>query len=703
MSVGFHEVEAHVQHGGNAGWRLGAVDLVVDVDPRNFTDGDDPLTRLCTDTGLDLTHCPHVLTGSGGDHYYLTKPRDAATLDSLADYPGVEFKTYGRQVVVPGSIHPSGNLYEWDDFAPPPAQRPPAPQLLLDLIRRPALAGSSGGGELSPEQVDALLVQLPVESYQDHDTWLPIMMACHHGSAGEARAEFVAWSASDPLYHSDRAMVGRRWDSLHADRHTGITFKTLYKAVIDAGGTIPADSPEEDFGSDPLGDIEGIVTPAMARLADMNERHCVVFDGAVKIYTREYDAVLERFYYARYSRFDFETWYANDMITDGNTQATKSVWWIKHPQRRQYRGLVFDPNHETEGFLNLWQGFSVRGTKCRWDAFQTLIRETICASDETLYEYTMNWLAYLIQHPGEPAETALVMRGAKGTGKGTFATAIMAMIRAHAIQVSSAHHFVGRFNAHLRDCVFLFVDEAFWAGDHASEGTLKRLITEPTLMYEGKNQNAGQGKNCISVMIASNADWVVPAGLDGERRYVVADVDPARAGDVAFFQKVRTQLYEQDGLGGLFQFLLDRDISKWHPRQDVPQTRGLAEQKLEGLDDIEEWWLGRLQDGHLPGELDPWADGQGVAPSALLHEHYLAEINQLNRRNRRSSQTSFSMRLRKLIPGCHTVQRVATEKELIAVDVRGRAQYMVFPTLTICRGSFDTRLGVGMEWDDELF
>ncbi len=706
LSLAFKEIEKHVRNGGNAGWRLGASDLVIDVDPRNFAEGDDPLARLTRDTGLDLDSCSHVLTGSGGHHYYMTKPKDDAVLDSLPEYPGVEFKTLGRQVVVPGSVHPSGGTYEWDDFAPPPSKRPPAPQALLYAIQRPdPQTGIGGGGELTPEQVGELLAQINPRDYREHSAWLPIMMACHHGSAGEARAEFVSWSASDPEYLDDRSMVGRRWDSLHADRHTGITFKTLYRAVIDAGGSVPQDNPEKDFGSglDPMEDgTEGTITPAVARLAEMNERHCLVFDGAMRIYTKEYDPALGRFYHARYNERDFHIWYQNKKISDGDDKMAKSTWWMQHPQRREYRGITFEPGRDVEGFLNLWQGFSVKPSNGRWDAFEDLVRETICTRDAKLYKYVMDWLAHLVQRPGEPAEVALVLRGEKGTGKGTFGNAVYALVRAHALQVSSAQHFTGRFNAHLRDCVFLFVDEAFWAGDHSSEGTLKRLITEPTLVYEGKGRDAVVGKNCISVIIASNADWVVPAGLDAERRYAVADVSPNRVGDDAFWSKVRRQLYEEGGLGGLFKHLVGRDIQGWHPRQSVPQTTGLAEQKLEGLTDVQEWWLGRLIDGRLPGQRGAWEEGGGTSMHAL-HQHYLDEVGGLNRRSRRSSQISFGRQLRKLVPSVDVRQIMRTDEDgLVPVDVHDRVRFFVCANLETCRAAFERRLGAPLPSDDFL-
>jgi len=56
------------------------------------------------------------------------------------------------------------------------------------------------------------------------------------------------------------------------------------------------------------------------------------------------------------------------------------------------------------------------------------------------------------------------------------------------MQIVDATHFVDRFNAHLRDCIVLFADEAFFAGDKQNEGVLKVLITEPYLAIEGKFQ-----------------------------------------------------------------------------------------------------------------------------------------------------------------------------------------------------------------------
>lgn len=105
ITYDLNQLVKHIRNGGNVGVRLQKTDIVLDVDPRNFKAGDDPLARLQADFGLDLDACPHVLTGGGGHHYYMRKPPHLDISEKVGDYPGIEFKTFGRQVVAAGSLH----------------------------------------------------------------------------------------------------------------------------------------------------------------------------------------------------------------------------------------------------------------------------------------------------------------------------------------------------------------------------------------------------------------------------------------------------------------------------------------------------------------------------------------------------------------------------------------------------------------------
>jgi len=101
--------------------------LVIDIDPDKG--GEASWRRLTDEHGWP--DCPTVRTGSGGYHYYMRvpdgvdMPRNSAS--GLA--PGVDIRSEGGYVVAPGSMHRSGNAYEWAEFEDEPI--PDAPVWLI--------------------------------------------------------------------------------------------------------------------------------------------------------------------------------------------------------------------------------------------------------------------------------------------------------------------------------------------------------------------------------------------------------------------------------------------------------------------------------------------------------------------------------------------------------------------------------------------
>lgn len=698
-------VEQARRDGRNVGVRLPPTWMVLDVDPRNFggkddpdnAAGRDPLAELARDAMLDLSACPHVVTGSGGHHYYFRKPADVQLLDSLETYPGVEFKSHGRQVVAPGSVHPNGRRYEWDDLAPFPEEAPRVPDTLLRLIRRPTRAHgeAAGFGELTPEMLAETLDQLDPEAFAEHDKWRDLMMACHHATAGEGRQEFIDWSTQDPKYRDDAWVIGRRWDSLHATAGKGgrpITVKLLHKFVQEVGGHVARVDAADDF--DAWEDAEdlgcGVDDAALreppklegkaAVLEEMNAQHCVVMEnGKFRVFTEEFDPVLGRHFYQRSTKEDFQNLYCNSFVEQVNDRpTTRAQFWLKHPQRRQYKGVIFDPSGDHAGWLNLWRGWAVDPAPGDWSLLDRLIREVLTDGDPQGYRYVLNWMAAMFQRPSEAAEVAIAFRGAKGTGKGTLGRVLQHIAGAHGLHISSPEHITGRFNSHLQNCICLFADEAFWAGDKSGEAKLKALVTEPTVAYEGKGRDAVMGKNLIHIVMASNSDWVVPAGLDGERRFAVFEVNDSRKDDHKFFRALNRQL-DNGGRAAFLHDMLARDIRGWHPRNDIPQNGALAEQKLRGMDAEFSWWYSLLYEAELPGydEERDWQAGEVVLDKADLYESYLAFARSRTRHPRP-------------LPGLARVllTKVGVESRQIRSGTRKDKRVYVVPALDQARAAF---------------
>lgn len=443
----------------------------------------------------------------------------------------------------------------------------------------------------------------------------------------------------------------------------------------------------------------------------LNERHCVIADlgGRCRVISEVMDlSMIEpRTRISKQSFDDFRARYMNQRVQVGTDKKGAAVyrplggWWLEHPMRRQFTSMAFAPGRELEDTYNLWQGFSCEPVPgSNHEPYLAHLRDNICSGDLGHFRWLERWMARAVQKPGVPGEVAVVLRGGKGTGKGTTANLFGSLWGRHYIQVNSAKHLVGQFNAHLRDCVLLFADEAFFAGDKQHQSTLQGLVTEPTLIIEPKGVDAEATANCVHLIMASNSDWVVPAGAD-ERRYMVLDVSDRVKQDPAYFAPIRTAM-STGGRESLLHHLMTLDLKGFDVRT-VPQTAALQDQKMLSLGPEEGWWYERLQDGRLPSTSAEWFSS---STKDRVHGDYLlfAERQRIMRRMSPSALGKFLGR--ELGEGWpRSTQRVGdVEKE----DGRGglrvvreRAYWYDFPPLETCRRAWDTRHGGKHPWPEE--
>ena len=230
--IPYSTITQYFNDGYNIGFVLSDTDLVVDCDPRNYKDGIDSLELLQNDLGCRLQdHAPTVKTGGGGYHFYFSKPSDLNINEVLDKYPGIEFKTEGRQVCTAGSLHPSGNYYKWqrNDIE----QKELAP--LLKLLKRANVPHHNSDSEkIRNDQLAELLALLPPEQFCSNDLWFPIMCAAHDATDGNGIEEFVAWSTSDPNYANAENEIRTRWNSL-SDKAEKYTLGTILMHLQKSG------------------------------------------------------------------------------------------------------------------------------------------------------------------------------------------------------------------------------------------------------------------------------------------------------------------------------------------------------------------------------------------------------------------------------------------------------------------------------------
>lgn len=372
-----------------------------------------------------------------------------------------------------------------------------------------------------------------------------------------------------------------------------------------------------------------------------------------------------------------------DKGDDGHTQRIQgSKAWLDSPRRRQFNGLVFDPaGRAPANYYNLWKGFAVEPSErgsCR--RFLDHVAENVCNGDEALFSWVIGWFASMIQYPTEKLGTSLVLRGAQGSGKTIVGQAIGSILGPHFTLAADSRYIVGRFNAHLANCLMLQLDEATWGGDHAAAGKLKDLITGEWQFIEHKGKEPVKVRNYIRLLVTGNNNWLVPAGLE-ERRFAVLDVGDAKRQNHTYFQAIEDEL-KAGGSANLLHYLLNVDLSDI-PLRSIPNTGALLEQKVASLPVEHQWWLDVLRSGTLPGD----TAGTGEVECDRLYAHYLERLHRMGV-FRKQSETAFGIALKRMVPGLIKARRaVQTPSGTL------RRYVYQFPTITECRQDFDRLTG----------
>jgi hypothetical protein len=441
-------------------------------------------------------------------------------------------------------------------------------------------------------------------------------------------------------------------------------------------------------------------------LTMMNDRHAIIgnIGGKCRVIEEIEDDVLHRTRITMSSFEDIRNRYSNIQVQVGQsdkgvpTYKPLGAYWIAHHMRRQFDTMKFMPQGDKQGVYNLWRGFNVEPVPGDCSLYLAHIKDNICNGNEVLYDFVIRWMARAIQNPASPGEVAIVIRGGKGTGKSIFANTFGRLFGRHYLQVSNPSHLVGNFNAHLRDTVALFADEAFFAGDKRHESVLKTIVTEDSLQIEQKGVDVETYPNYIHLIMASNDPHVIRATGD-ERRYLVLEAGNRSKQNKAYFKALIDQLND-GGYEALLYHLQDIDLTDFQVR-DVPDTDALREQKMLSMNVDEEWWFRKLQDGRILESDGEWSRH---APTEVI-ENDFTNYAEKWKFSRRGNATALGRFLTRVCPHINKSQRRVTsdvyDSDGRSKRVAKRIYFYDFGTLEKCREAWEELYGQ-VDWPDPL-
>ncbi len=202
---------------------------------------------------------------------------------------------------------------------------------------------------------------------------------------------------------------------------------------------------------------------------------------------------------------------------------------------------------------------------------------------------------------------------------------------------------------------------------------MKSLVTEKTITIEPKYITPFQTPNLLHMMMASNSDWVVPAGRTA-RRYAVFKVSNKHRRDKAYFTALRNEIYG-GGAAAMLYDLLRLDLGDWEP-QEIYETAALVEQKQRSLHGLDAWIEGFLQKGRLPV---PYSLKY---PNRCLSDHLIEDALKFDRY---TNSTLVPTKLKEVFPNIEDFNNQA-------------ARGWKFPPLAECRRLWEARYGGKWNW-----
>lgn len=752
------DLKASHKPGYNVGFRPGEFSEidgyflhVIDLDIRRPEKADEAWEALLR-LWPDAEAAPFVKSGSGGEsrHLYFlcAEPFRKKVIACSTESDMVWDEEKGRDVkkrhwqiemlgtgsncVLPPSIHDkTGKPYTWGrrlDFSGLEIGEGP----IVSHKRVQRWVGEDENGEqdhaplgMTEDEAQAVLDDLPLDQYcDDRDGWLKVGMALHHEFSG-SKEGFRLWKRySQQSEKFDLDDQRRVWRSFDRKRDKVVRMATLVSAAKEARlmaalDDLP-DEPEEDEVDEYDFDAEltkvtkqskkaaaddeepdedsdddwNKRTPA--RLKELNEKHAVamVEGKTVILHFRQGKSM------AFGSPDTLHQYYENDRVLAKNGTEPITKAWMRHPKRRSYpNGIVFAPCQDVPGAYNQWRGFTVKpNPKGSCKLFLWHLEHVVCAGDQDAYRYAIGWFAHIVQHPQDKPGVAMVLRGKKGAGKDTVAEYFGSLLGPHHVKISKGKELYGNFNAHLSSALLLHVEEAFWAGDKQAEGALKSLITSERIMIEKKGVDAFEIDSYLRIFMSSNEDWVVPASFD-ERRFFVLNVSEKKMQNTAYFQAIVDER-DNGGRGALLHYLQNYDLSDFDVRK-VPQTSGLADQKMASLKNADAWWFECLKDGviehcdlfdDVDGDEVGWHESQIRMFQKDLRNSYERWMRTKRFHGDVMSSTAFNRHIRSMVPSVKLVRPRKRNKDY--------QRCWVFPSLDECREQMEKLLKRKIDWDE---
>lgn len=266
--------------------------------------------------------------------------------------------------------------------------------------------------------------------------------------------------------------------------------------------------------------------------------------------------------------------------TGGASRVASAIGLLLDIPEAKFDGIEYHPGNasfftDPQGrrVLNTYEPPGIAPCDCDVSPFHDHVAYLFDGDHDGAALILMNFLAYLVQRPGEKIRWApLHINPNEGTGRGWLFTAISRVLGVGNVFYGRPSRLSNRFNGWMLTTQLLIVPELYVAGAAKATtwNTIKPLITDDTCDIEIKHHDALSVPNRVNVILASNHDDATYLGADDRRLFVwKSNAAPRPA---AYYIDLYKWLDDPKNVGAVLHHLRGRDLSGFNPGQRPPRT-----------------------------------------------------------------------------------------------------------------------------------
>lgn len=207
----------------------------------------------------------------------------------------------------------------------------------------------------------------------------------------------------------------------------------------------------------------------------------------------------------------------------------------------------------------------------------------LSGKNNLVLDYILDYLAHMVQDPGELPRTSILFKSEQGVGKNLFFESFAEKILGEEYLLSTANidHILGRFPL-INQKIMVLLDEVNGQDSFLANDKIKNFITSKKITYERKGIDGVDINNCSRMLFFTNNE--TPIKIEqSDRRFVVVECASDMMNNTTYFKALLAAFNNKKMIWAFAQFLLNRNIAEWDSTNDRPITNLYKQIKTQAV------------------------------------------------------------------------------------------------------------------------